>query len=458
MTAGRYTIGGVTTQHDLTTATVELRHLRPHPRNARNGDIEAIAESLQANGQFRPIVLAADGTILAGNHTYAAAMSLGWDTIDAVRLDLDPNSPEAIKIMLADNRTANLGNYDDGLLLALLEAVEDIDGTGYTPEDLDRLHDRLNDDTPAVVNPSLADRFGVPPTSVLRMASGEWQARKRQWKEARLGRDLTTAEFVAMSEAERDPTDSVLSGTSTFDPVLCELVYRWWAPPAAAVYDPCSGGSVRGLVASTCGHQYTGIDIRPEQITANEEQATEWYDGPAPRWVLADATAPCPVGEGWADLLFTCPPYFDLEVYSDDPADLSNMTWPEFVAAHRAMIANGLAALRDDRFAVWVISDVRDKQGLYRGLVAETVAAFEAAGARLYNDLILAEPIGSQRMFAGRRLTTNRKVARVHQHVLVFVKGDPLAAHEACGPVPEGAWAAPDPDGEDEDYSPVEGF
>jgi len=473
--------------HQLATDWADITTLRPHPRNARNGDTDAIAASLMANGQYRPIVVARDGVILAGNHTYAAAMELGWDRLACVRLDIDPNGPDAIRIMLADNRTAELGTYDDGLLMALLDTLDDLDGTGYAQTDLDALH-AAQDDAPPVQRPTLSDRFGMPPTSVLRMSSGPWQERKRQWmraglashtgrglhlvrsdgaatdadfygkkraREARLGRELSHAEWSEMWAAERLVSDSTASGTSTFDPVLAELVYRWWAPPAAHVYDPCAGGSVRGLVASSVGHQYTGVDIRAEQIEANLAQAAEWDSDPQPEWMLGDATEACPVGTDWADLLFTCPPYADLERYSDDPRDLSTMDYPDFVAGHRAMIRHGLDALRDDRFAVWVISDVRDRRGLYRGLVAETVAAFQSAGAALYNDLILSEPIGSQRLFAGKRLTTNRKVARVHQHVLVFVKGDPIAAHAACGPVPEESWAVPDMERDDVDDVPT---
>lgn len=126
----------------LTAESVALDSLRPHPNNPRNGDTEAIQESLRVNGQFKPIVVADDGTILAGNHTYAAAAELGWDTISVVRLPVQYDSEAATRIMLADNRTSDLGRYDDAQLaelLQLLDAETGLDGTGYDSDDLSDL-------------------------------------------------------------------------------------------------------------------------------------------------------------------------------------------------------------------------------------------------------------------------------------------------------------------------------
>lgn len=131
--------------YDLTTETVPLTDLRPHPDNARVGDVGAIKESLETNSQYRPIVVTTDGTILAGNHTYKAALALGWETIAVTRLDLEPGSAEARRIMLADNRTAELGGYDNAALLSLLEGVDSdlgsIVGTGFDTETLQQLKD-----------------------------------------------------------------------------------------------------------------------------------------------------------------------------------------------------------------------------------------------------------------------------------------------------------------------------
>src|SRR5690242_12336191 len=63
------------------------------------------------------------------------------------------------------------------------------------------------------------------------------------------------------------------SGTSIFDPVLCELAYRWFCPPDGLILDPFAGGSVRGIVASKLGRRYIGIDLSARQIEANRTQA-----------------------------------------------------------------------------------------------------------------------------------------------------------------------------------------
>lgn len=109
--------------------------LRPFHKNPRAGDVGAIARSLSVNGQYRPIVVNV-GTltgrpleVLAGNHTLAGARSLGWVTIHATTVDVDDLA--AARIVAADNRTADLGSYDDEILSELLRGLPDLDGTGY---------------------------------------------------------------------------------------------------------------------------------------------------------------------------------------------------------------------------------------------------------------------------------------------------------------------------------------
>ena len=284
---------------------------------------------------------------------------------------------------------------------------------------------------------SLADKFGVPPFSVLDRRGGEWQDRKRQWGrlgiQSEIGRDSIVNRLnigdnglaLMLRSGAKGMGVPLADGISVFDPVVCELAYRWHTLPGDRILDPFAGGSVRGIVASTLARWYVGIDLRGEQVAANEAQAHLGSDV-APRWIQGDSARLSdhldPADE--FDLVFSCPPYADLEVYSDNPRDLSRMPYEEFRDAHARIIAAATARLRNDRFAAWVISDVRDKKGAYRGLVVDTIRAFEAAGLSFHNDAVLLDQVGTAAVRAERPFRATRKLTRVHQHLLIFVKGD----------------------------------
>lgn len=138
--------------HKLETVQYNPTELTTYHRNPRRGNIDAIAESLNTNGQYRAIVVNLGRKtgrpleVLAGNHTLQAAIQLGWDTITATTIDV--NDQEAARIVAADNRTADLGDYDNEELNALLRSLDDLDGTGYTDDDLAALTDEVPDFEP----------------------------------------------------------------------------------------------------------------------------------------------------------------------------------------------------------------------------------------------------------------------------------------------------------------------
>ena len=265
---------------------------------------------------------------------------------------------------------------------------------------------------------------------------------------------MTNLTFVKgnRDREDLDPVSAAIlevasTGTSIFDPVLCEIAYRWFCPPGGAVLDPFAGGSVRGIVASKLGRPYTGIDLRAEQIDANRAQAEQICGDPMPRWVCGDSreVVPALAQQGIApqfDFIFTCPPYADLEVYSDDPRDLSTFDYDEFRAAYASIIAGVCALLKSDRFAYFVVGDVRDTKGFYRNFPGHTIEAFEVAGLRLYNEAILVTAVGSLPIRAGKQFAATRKLGKTHQNCLVFVKGDPRKATEAIGEVEFGELAS----------------
>jgi len=300
----------------------------------------------------------------------------------------------------------------------------------------------------------LRERFIVPPFSILDAGQGYWRERKRRWIDlgirSEIGRtdqgeksfayhlnDWAREKNVVGAPAESD-------GTSIFDPVLCELVYRWYAPPAGVVLDPFAGGSVRGVVAGALGRHYVGVELQAGQVAANVEQreALEaegmFPNGTAPSWIVGDASTDLP--DVAADLVFTCPPYGDLERYSDDPRDLSTMSPAAFVDAYDAIVRAAVDRLRDDRFAVFVVGEYRHR-GMLLDLPAWTRACFERAGAEYYCKGILATAVATASVRASAQFAGGRKLVRRHQDVLVFVKGrwkKAVAAAEELPPAIDG--------------------
>jgi len=259
-------------------------------------------------------------------------------------------------------------------------------------------------------------------------------------------------------------TWSVPAGTSIFDPVLSELAYRWFCPPAGRILDPFAGGSVRGIVAAVLGRHYVGIDLSAAQIAANRQQAQEIIPHHQPQWIEGDSRfcqklAPAPY-----DFIFTCPPYAFLEQYSDDPADLSLLPWEEFASEFRKIVIASCEMLQNDRFAAIVVGNLRAKDGpgQLHDLCGLTIEAFAQAGLSFHNDAILVTPTGSLPIRAGRIFTAGRKLGRTHQYLLTFCKGDPRKATAGCDQdLDLGAWGMlepepdPDPEPEPEQQAPA---
>ena len=271
---------------------------------------------------------------------------------------------------------------------------------------------------------TLADEFIAPPLSVLDAKQGYWQDRKRQWKDAGIksddGRD---AECLQTNIGDKYGRKE-MTGVSIFDPVLCEIAYKWFCTDGGKIFDCFAGGSVRGIVAKMLGYDYTGIDLRHEQIDANYNNASEMgLSGIC--WICDDSlNADKYVEDNSVDMIFSCPPYADLEVYSDDERDISNMNYDDFCKVYSEIIKIACRKLKEDRFAVFVVGDIRDKQGYYRNFVDYTKKCFNDNGLKTYNEMILLDMLGTSMIRCKKPFNISRKVAKVHQNVLVFYKGN----------------------------------
>jgi len=131
---------------------VGVNEIMPHPQNPRVGDVESIAESITENGYFAPVgVQRSTGFVLYGNHRLLAARLAGLAEVPVVWLDVD--DVHATRIMIADNRYAEKGTWDDRKLLDLLDDF-DLDGllgTGY--DDIEREMLRASFDDPELPPP-----------------------------------------------------------------------------------------------------------------------------------------------------------------------------------------------------------------------------------------------------------------------------------------------------------------
>lgn len=146
--------------NDLKHLARSVDDLKLMPGNPRKGDVEAVKRSYARFGQRKPIVVLPDGTVTAGNHQLLAARALGWKEIAVVVTDDDEQTAKAFA--LADNRTSDLGHYDNDLLADLLSSVaidpELLLATGYTDADLEALM-QINS---APDLDDLADELGEP--------------------------------------------------------------------------------------------------------------------------------------------------------------------------------------------------------------------------------------------------------------------------------------------------------
>ena len=462
--------------------TAELVLYEANAKEHPPDQVKAIAKSITEFGFTTPVLIDGADVVIAGHGRLAAARSLGLATVPTVRLDhLTPEQVRAYR--LADNRLGEMGIWDTTALQAELAALseEDFDlaGIGFDAEAITNLIPTESAGPPqqgpgSYTVGSLLDSFLEPPLSLLRGDTGRWQHRKAEWLaalpieygedlgredellikdysrrdsqfytkktdvEKRIGKELTTGEFV--KNYYTPPTGRVYTGTSQFDPVLAELMTVWYSPKGGLVYDPFAGDVERGLVAAVKGRRYHGIDVREEQCIANAEAAQRLGSTPTPKWSKGSSLDAARIWGGTkADLIFTCPPYWNLEKYSDDPKDLSNMSLEEFTATHNRIIAACAAHLKDNRFAVWIMGDTRDKKsGRWVRLQDRTKDGFAAAGMYLHSEIIFATPLGSKRIVARKSMNAKRNVLSRHEYALVFCKGDPAKAAEALGEVEVG--------------------
>lgn len=395
-----------------------------NPRQISEQEFTKLQKSLQEFGWVEPVVINKDNTVIGGHMRLRAAQALGWTDIPVVRLDITKAKEKALNLAL--NKIH--GEWDDAKLAELLYELKDlpeIDLTGFGQDEINALLAEVSGNGEVPGLSKLAETFLVPPFSVLDARQGYWNDRKAFWRNL-INDDGETREGL-LSYGELTDGDKYgkggMASVSLLDPVLAELAVRWFCPPNGTTFDVFAGDTVFGYVSARLGHQFSGVELREEQATVNQKRLDK-DKLPGTYYVDDGENVLKHLKPESQDLFFSCPPYFDLEEYSDKPNDLSNMAYEEFDAKLGRCIANAAQVLKPDRFAVIVYGDVRDKQGVYRNMVSSMIGHATAAGLNYYNEAILVTPVGTAAIRA-RQTFASRKMVKTHQNVLVFYKGDP---------------------------------
>lgn len=221
----------------------------------------------------------------------------------------------------------------------------------------------------------------------------------------------------------RKDHNSIYTGTySVFPAPLIEWIYlRYGGIPGARVLDAFAGGPPRAVVSSIMGLHYTGFEIRQEQITENQKMLKE-LDLSNVDYVLGDGRFLEGEFEPF-DIALTCPPYYDLEQYSELPNDLSNMgSYAEFNAGMALCAIAHERLMKPNAFVCIVVGPFRDKKtSELVDFRAHTVENFREAGFIFWQEIILSKNFAS----AAKRATNAWKGLKLvprHEYLLIFRK------------------------------------
>lgn len=416
---------------------MKLTQLKPNPRNPRtirDDRFKKLVKSIQDFPEMmekRPMVCVtdADGKLypLGGNMRLKALQEIGMKEIPDswVMLADDWTEEKRQEFVIKDN--VGFGDWDwDSLANEWDAELLDewgLDVPGFESEE----KERDAEEKEVVAIQKLQDIFIVPPFSVLNAREGYWQERKGYWKDlikdTGITRDTgnqTNTRYRSVegfsAAREEENTGSVL------DPVLSEIINKWFALPNCNTFDCFAGDTVFGYVSAYLGNTFTGIELRESQANFNKERTK----GMKANYICDDGRNILNhIQLDSQDLLFSCPPYFDLEVYSDLPNDASNQKeYNDFLVILDTAFSNAIKCLKENRFAVIVCGDIRDKKGNYYRFPDHIKDIFKKNGMSTYNEMILVDPIGNLHMRVGKYME-HRKVGKTHQNILVFYKGNP---------------------------------
>ncbi|MBQ6584411.1 MAG: hypothetical protein IIX42_04580 [Alistipes sp.] len=397
-----------------------------NPRTIKDARFNALKKSIEDAPemlQLRELIVVPFGdkfVTICGNMRLSAARDLGMKSMPCKILAEDTPAEKMREYAMKDNIA--FGQDDIDLILAEWDSEELAEwGFELPEEEVQSSKGGSPYDTPKEEWESQVEKFIVPPFSVLDSRQGYWVERKHLWQNI-LGDDALGQSRENTLAAADSLVNNCTKGVSLFDPVLAEILCKWYSRAGDKIIDPFAGDTRKGEIFARCGRKFFGIELRQEQVDQNNK-ALKGKNLPVEYACDSGVNIAQYVQAKEANMLFSCPPYFDLEVYSDDERDASNAeSYEDFLAIIEQAFTAAIKQLQPNSFGVVVIGDVRDKKGYYQPIAADIIRIFNKVGMGLYNEHIYVEQLGTAPLRVNNAFK-NRKCVKTHQNVLVFHNG-----------------------------------
>lgn len=208
-------------------------------------------------------------------------------------------------------------------------------------------------------------------------------------------------------------------GASIFNPDLAQKILSAYCPMNATILDQFGGGGTRGFIATAMGFKYTGVELRQEEVDRIKErmvQLDKHFE------LLCGDSCVTEFEPNTFDFSYTCPPYYDLEIYSNDAKDLSNLkTYDEFLEGMKKVLSINYKALKPGSFSIWVVGNFRDKNGNLTHYSGDLIRLAKEVGFNLHDELIFHGASGAANQRVGN-FEKNRKSVRIHEYIIVLKK------------------------------------
>jgi len=271
------------------------------------------------------------------------------------------------------------------------------------------------------------EQFGFLPVSLFKPTSET----KKKWSHAYLddGEIDKRQSNGLYAKASGDTAQKM----SEFHAGMAENIIRYWSLPGSRIVDPFAGRVTRAVVSTELGRDYHGYEISPR--TYNRSLKHFETLGIEPNLYLDNGIELNKTPDDFSDLIFTCPPYFNIERYESVDGQLSDIkNYDDFMQMINRCAQNCYRIAKSGSFCVWVVADFRDKRlgnSQLMNFHGDTITAFKNAGW-LQHDIIIMENISPFVILTQYQAARFRYTPKTHEYILVFRKPGEYIIPDYC--------------------------